>query len=91
MSIFSTSSIHIGKMKLFFKVLRRNYCDMALMAKSLPTPPPLVSLKCSCRICHPLMPAVAKTVSGFSDDTSQDYKTDIYIGKKIVLTECVYF
>ena len=30
MSIFSTSSIHIGKMKLFFKVLRRNYCDMAL-------------------------------------------------------------
>ena len=30
MSIFSTSSLHIGKMKLFFKVLRRNYCDMAL-------------------------------------------------------------
>ena len=33
MSIFSTSSIHIGKMKLFFKVLRRNYCDMALYSK----------------------------------------------------------
>ena len=29
MSIFSKSSIHIGKMKLFFEVLRRNYCDMA--------------------------------------------------------------
>ena len=29
MIIFSTSSIHTGKMKLFFKVLRRNYCDMA--------------------------------------------------------------
>ena len=30
MSIFSTSSLHIGKMELIFKVLRRNYCDMAL-------------------------------------------------------------
>ena len=29
MSIFSTSSLHIGKMELIFKVLRRNYCDMA--------------------------------------------------------------
>ena len=28
MSIFSTSSRHIGKMKLLFKVCR-NYCDMA--------------------------------------------------------------
>ena len=30
MSIFSTSSLNICKMKLFFKVHRRNYCDMAL-------------------------------------------------------------
>ena len=29
MSIFSTSSLHIGKMEFIFKVLRRNYCDMA--------------------------------------------------------------
>ena len=36
MSIFSTSSIHIGKMKLFFKVLRRNYCDMALLSDEYP-------------------------------------------------------
>ena len=33
MSIFSTSSLNICKMKLFFKVHRRNYCDMALLLK----------------------------------------------------------